>query len=99
VAGTALCQQGGRNQPPQWPHGRARVKTLKPFIRRSFADLQPGDIYSADGHTFDAEVQHPLHGRPSARKSPPWWTSPPQGGGLVGGLESALVVLDALRDA
>ena len=81
--------------------GERELKTLKPFIRRSFADLLPGDIYSADGHTFDAEVQHPLHGRPfrpeittlvdiATRKAVGW---------SVGLAESALVVLDALRDA
>ncbi|MCD2961059.1 DDE-type integrase/transposase/recombinase, partial [Pseudomonas aeruginosa] len=53
------------------------------------------------GHTFDAEVQHPMHGRPfrpeittiidiRTRRIPGWST------GLA---ESALVVVDALRDA
>jgi len=44
--------------------GDRELKSLKPFIRRGFDELLPADIYSADGHTFDAEVQHPLHGRP-----------------------------------
>lgn len=44
--------------------GSRELKTLLPFIRRTFNKLQPNDIWSADGHTFDAEVQHPLHGRP-----------------------------------
>lgn len=81
--------------------GEHELKTLKPFIRRGFESLLPGDIYSADGHTFDAEVQHPLHGRPfrpeittmidiATRKAVGW---------SVGLAESALAVLDALRDA
>ncbi len=85
-------------------HGRLgahELKSLKPFIRRGFAHLQPGDIYSADGHTFDAEVQHPLHGRPfrpeittvidiATRRVVGW---------SVDLAESAHAVLDALRNA
>ncbi|WP_215782047.1 Mu transposase C-terminal domain-containing protein [Paludibacterium sp. B53371] len=81
--------------------GERELKTLKPFIRRGFENLLPGDIYSADGHTFDAEVQHPLHGRPfrpeittvvdiATRRAVGW---------SIGLAESALAVLDALRDA
>ncbi|AOJ69256.1 DNA-binding protein [Burkholderia savannae] len=44
--------------------GSRELKTMLPFIRRTFDKLLPNDIWSADGHTFDAEVQHPLHGRP-----------------------------------
>ena len=85
-------------------HGRLgphELKSLKPFIRRGFAHLQPGDIYSADGHTFDAEVQHPLHGRPfrpeittvvdiATRRVVGW---------SIDLAESAHAVLDALRGA
>lgn len=81
--------------------GERELKTLRPFIRRGFEHLLPSDIYSADGHTFDAEVQHPLHGRPfrpeittvvdiATRRAVGW---------SVGLAESALAVLDALRDA
>ncbi|STB70895.1 Mu transposase C-terminal domain-containing protein [Chromobacterium violaceum] len=81
--------------------GERELKTLKPFIRRGFENLLPGDIYSADGHTFDAEVQHPLHGRPfrpeitslvdiATRRVVGW---------SVALAESGLAVLDALRDA
>lgn len=38
------------------------IKTLLPFVRRDTAHLWPGDMYTADGHTFDAEVSHPDHG-------------------------------------
>ena len=44
--------------------GERELKNIRPFVRRTFADLCPNDVWSADGHTFDAEVQHPLHGRP-----------------------------------
>jgi len=81
--------------------GARELKTIKPFVRRGFEHLLPGDIYSGDGHTFDAEVQHPLHGRPfrpeittivdvATRKVVGW---------SVGLAESAITVLDAVRSA
>ncbi len=81
--------------------GDRELKTLKPFIRRGFENLLPTDIYSADGHTFDSEVQHPLHGRPfrpeittvvdiATRRATGW---------SVGLAESAFAVVDALRHA
>lgn len=39
---------------------REIIKKL-PFKRRKFSDLLPNDIWTADGHTFDAEVQHPFY--------------------------------------
>lgn len=44
--------------------GPRELKNIQPFIRRDFSLLEPNDIWTADGHCFDAEVQHPLHGRP-----------------------------------
>lgn len=44
--------------------GARELKNIQPFVRRDFSLLEPNDVWSADGHTFDAEVQHPLHGRP-----------------------------------
>lgn len=44
--------------------GPRELKTIQPFIRRDFSHLEPNDIWTADGHCYDAEVQHPLHGRP-----------------------------------
>ena len=44
--------------------GPRELKNIRPFIRRDFSQLEPNDVWTADGHTFDAEVQHPLHGRP-----------------------------------
>jgi putative transposase len=81
--------------------GDRELKSLKPFWRRDFKQLLPTDIYSADGHKFDAEVQHPMHGRPfrpeitsvvdiATRRAVGW---------SVGLNESGFVVSDALRDA
>jgi len=39
------------------------LKTIKPFRRREKPDF-PFDVLTADGHTFDAEIAHPEHGRP-----------------------------------
>lgn len=44
--------------------GPRELKNIQPFVRRDFSHLEPNDIWTADGHCFDAEVQHPLHGRP-----------------------------------
>ncbi len=43
--------------------GNALLK-LRPYKRRSTDELWPGDVYTADGTTFDAEIQHPQHGNP-----------------------------------
>ena len=48
-------------------HGRMlprELKNISVFVRRTYDTLMPTDIYTADGHTFDAEIQHPVHGRP-----------------------------------
>ena len=81
--------------------GARELKNIQPFIRRDTSELFPTDVYTADGHTFDAEVAHPVSGRPfrpeitaiidvASRK-------------LVGFsidlAESGLAVLDAIRTA
>lgn len=43
--------------------GSRELKNLKPFIRRDTEQLLPTDVYTADGHCFDAEVAHPMHGK------------------------------------
>ncbi|WP_374348643.1 Mu transposase C-terminal domain-containing protein [Chitinimonas sp.] len=81
--------------------GGREIKNIKPFVRRDFSELLPGDIYSADGHCFDAEVRHPLTGKPfrpeitcvidiATRKIV---------GFSVDLAESGLAVVDALRHA
>lgn len=53
----AVTREAGRMGPRE-------LKNIRPFIRRDWSDFQPNDAWIADGHCFDAEVQHPLHGRP-----------------------------------
>ncbi|WP_374342650.1 Mu transposase C-terminal domain-containing protein [Azonexus sp.] len=81
--------------------GDRELKNIQPFVRRDFSLLEPNDVWSADGHTFDAEVQHPFHGRPfrpeittfvdiATRRAVGW---------SVALAESSLAVADALRSA
>lgn len=44
--------------------GTKELRNIQPFIRRGTESLLPSDVYTADGHCFDAEVAHPIHGRP-----------------------------------
>lgn len=75
------------------------LKNVRAFVRRDTSQMWPGDAYTADGHTFDAEIAHPRHGRPfrpeitsvidiATRKSVGW---------SVDLAESTWAVLDALR--
>lgn len=77
------------------------LKTLQPFVRRDISDLLPLDVLTADGHTFDAEVAHPVHGRPfrpeittvmdiATRRIVGW---------SVGLAEAAIEIVDAMRHA
>lgn len=77
------------------------IKTILPFVRRDSSMMWPGDCYTADGHTYDAEVAHPRHGRPfrpeltsvldiATRKCVGW---------SAGLAESTWAVLDAQRHA
>jgi len=74
---------------------------LRPHKLRRTDELWPGDVYTADGTTFDAEIQHPIHGQPwkpevtlvidvATRRCV---------GISVGEAESGFVILDALRMA
>ncbi|MEW5729125.1 MAG: Mu transposase C-terminal domain-containing protein [Pseudomonadota bacterium] len=44
--------------------GPRELKQMRAYVARSVANLWPGAVYCADGHTFDAEVAHPQHGQP-----------------------------------
>ncbi|WP_052265413.1 Mu transposase C-terminal domain-containing protein [Ruegeria sp. ANG-R] len=44
--------------------GPLALKARSAFVSRSVEGLEPGTIYTGDGKTFDAEVQHPRHGKP-----------------------------------
>lgn len=74
---------------------------LRPYKLRKTDELWPGDVYTADGTTFDAEIQHPIHGQPfkpeitlvidvATRRCV---------GVSLGEAESGFVILDALRVA
>ncbi|SDX89516.1 Mu transposase C-terminal domain-containing protein [Nitrosomonas halophila] len=85
-------------------HGRMgsrQIKNILPFVRRDTRGMWPAECYTADGHTFDAEVAHPAHGRAfrpeittvldvATRKVV---------GFSIGLAESSWTVLDALRHA
>jgi len=80
--------------------GARELKNIQPFRRRTFETLMPNDIWTADGHTFDAEIAHPLYPdrvfRPElttyadirTRRITGW---------SVNLAESAMAVLDGLR--
>jgi putative transposase len=81
--------------------GSRELKNIKPFHRRDTSVLWPGDVYTADGHCFDAEIAHPAHGKPfrpeitnildvATRRAVGW---------SIDLAESGLAVLDALRFA
>lgn len=44
--------------------GPREMKAMQAYVQRDVSELWPTAVYSADGHSFDAEVQHPFHGRP-----------------------------------
>jgi putative transposase len=81
--------------------GSREIKNIMPFVRRDTSEMLPTDAYTADGHTFDAEVAHRDHGKPfrpeittvldiATRKAVGW---------SAGLAESTWSVLDALRHA
>jgi len=81
--------------------GARALKNIQGFVKRSFEDLLPGDIYTADGHQFDAQIQHPIHGqawRPEITSVVDVATRRVMGFS-VALAESGWAVLDALRTA
>ena len=81
--------------------GARDLKNILPHKRRDFLHLKPAAIYTADGHTFDAEVLNPLSGLPfrpeittvldvGTRRGMGW---------SVGLAESRFTVLEALSHA
>ncbi|RMH86390.1 transposase [Pseudomonas sp. AOB-7] len=88
------ARERGRRSPQE-------LKALQPFKRRDTRNLLPGDVYTADGHKFDAEVLNPRTGKPYR---PETTTVLDVGtrralGYSIGEAESTVGVLDALRDA
>jgi putative transposase len=81
--------------------GEREIRAIKPFVRRDTSKNLPGDFYVFDGHTFDAEIAHPSHGRPF-RPEITWGVDGATRlcvGFSVGLAESSLVVIDAVRYA
>ena len=81
--------------------GAQALKARHAYVVRDTSGLMPTSVYTADGKIFDAEVQHPIHGRPFrpeitavldvyTRKCVGW---------SVGLAENAKDVRDALRVA
>ena len=81
--------------------GPRELKALKPFIRRDRTVLYPGEMLTADGHCFDAEIAHPFHKKAFRPEISAFVDV--RSGRLVGWsidlAESGLAVLDALRAA
>ncbi|WP_366140015.1 DNA-binding protein [uncultured Pelagimonas sp.] len=44
--------------------GSLTLKARMAYVTRSTSDLLPTCVYTSDGKTFDAEIAHPIHGRP-----------------------------------
>lgn len=91
---SAEARERGRRTPQE-------LKALQPFKRRTTKNLYPCDVFTADGHKFDAEVLNPRTGKPyrpeattvldvATRKAV---------GISIGEAESTIGVMDALRDA
>lgn len=81
--------------------GTHALRSIRPYVRRDSSHMLPGDAYTSDGHTFDAEIAHPAHGRPfrpeltlmldiATRKAVGW---------SAGLAESTWAVADAMRHA
>ena len=81
--------------------GPRELKSVRAYVKRDTSQMWPGDAYTADGHTFDAEIAHPAHGRPfrpeitgildiATRRAVGW---------SIDLAESTWAVLDALRNA
>lgn len=81
--------------------GALALKARHAYVVRDTSGLSPTSVYTSDGKLFDAEVQHPIHGRPfrpeitpildvATRKCVGW---------SVGLVENSRDVMAALRDA
>lgn len=77
------------------------LKALQPFKRRETKNLMPGDVYTADGHKFDAEVLNPRTGKPYRPETTTVLDVATRRalGYSITEAESTIGVLDALRDA
>ena len=94
-----LTQHMGEVSKNQGRVGSRKLKEMKPFVRRDTSVLLPTDVYTADGHTFDAEVAHPIHGQPFRPEITTVMDVATRAvvGFSVDLAESSLAVLDAIR--
>ncbi|TLP70783.1 DDE-type integrase/transposase/recombinase [Pseudomonas nitroreducens] len=88
------AREQGRRSPQE-------LKALQGFKRRDTKNLMPGDVYTADGHKFDAEVINPRTGKPYRPETTTVLDVATRRamGISIGEAESTVGVLDALRDA
>jgi putative transposase len=91
---SAEARERGRRTPQE-------LKALQPFKRRTTKNLYPCDVFTADGHKFDAEVLNPRTGKPYRPEiTTVFDVATRKAVGLsIGESESTVGVLDALRDA
>lgn len=77
------------------------LKAFKPFRRRTTKNLLPGDVYTADGHKFDAEVINPRTGKPFRPEVTTTLDVRTRRvlGVSVGETENSIDVMHSLRDA
>lgn len=77
------------------------LKAFQAFKRRNTKALWPGDVYTADGHKFDAEVLNPRTGKPFRPEVTTVLDVATRRvlGISVGEAENTIFVLDALADA
>lgn len=88
------ARETGRRSPQE-------LKALQPFKRRTTRNLLPGDVYTADGHKFDAEVINPHTGKPYRPEITTVIDVATRRvlGVSIGEAENAIDVMFALRDA
>jgi putative transposase len=88
------ARERGRRSPQE-------LKAVQPFKRRDTRNLMPGDVYTADGHKFDAEVLNPRTGKPYRPETTTVLDAGTRRalGYSIGEAESTVGVIDALRDA
>lgn len=88
------ARERGRRTPQE-------LKALQPFRRRTTKNLLPGDVYTADGHKFDAEVINPHTGKPYRPEITTVLDVATRRvmGVSVGEAENTIDVMFALRDA
>ncbi|MCY1393859.1 Integrase core domain protein [compost metagenome] len=88
------ARERGRRTPQE-------LKALQGFKRRDTRNLLPGDVYTADGHKFDAEVLNPRTGKPYRPETTTVIDVATRRilGISIGEAESTIGVMDALRNA